>query len=257
MKRLVLITSLILIAFCCHAQQGEIIYLDFDPDSIVYYPTDKLYIDFDQDGDPDAYLYTHATSGGWWFDVYSFTDWELRWCEDTITPINEFNDNWGIGFNLLPPTQYERFAVRHLTDSGYYYGWVKVLYGVYWWQDKNGGQVSGWHSKGYLILDKQCFCTIPDYPLRWGQTDFTGIEELGESLSFASVHPNPTTGLVTVTGENLSQAEVFNMLGQQVLNVKGEGDELRIDMAALPAGIYFVNVTDEEGRKCVRKVVKE
>lgn len=45
--------------------------------------------------------------------------------------------------------------------------------------------------------------------------------------------------------------------GQQVLSVQGKGNELRIDMAALPAGVYFVNVTDEEGRKCVRKVVKE
>jgi len=42
-----------------------------------------------------------------------------------------------------------------------------------------------------------------------------------------------------------------------VLSVQGEGNELRIDMAALPAGVYFVNVTNEEGRKCVRKVVKE
>jgi hypothetical protein len=45
--------------------------------------------------------------------------------------------------------------------------------------------------------------------------------------------------------------------GQQVLSVQGKGNELRIDMAALPAGVYFVTVTNEEGQKCVRKVVKE
>lgn len=58
-------------------------------------------------------------------------------------------------------------------------------------------------------------------------------------------------------GENLKQAEACNMLGQQVLSVQGKGDELHIDMAELPAGIYFVTVTDSEGRKCVRKIVKE
>jgi hypothetical protein len=42
-----------------------------------------------------------------------------------------------------------------------------------------------------------------------------------------------------------------------VLSVQGEGNEFRIDMAALPAGVYFANVTDKEGRRCVRKVVKE
>jgi hypothetical protein len=83
------------------------------------------------------------------------------------------------------------------------------------------------------------------------------IKENDYSIAFATLHPNPTTGLVTIAGENLRQAEVLNMLGQQVLSVQGEGNELRIDMATLPAGVYFVNVTDEEGRKCVRKVVKE
>ncbi len=72
-----------------------------------------------------------------------------------------------------------------------------------------------------------------------------------------SLTPNPTTGLVTIAGENLRQAEVVNMLGQKILSVQGEGNELRIDMGALPAGVYIVNVTDEEGWKCVRKVVKE
>ena len=32
---------------------------------------------------------------------------------------------------------------------------------------------------------------------------------------------------------------------------------MQIDIANLPTGIYFVNITDSEGRKCVRKVVKE
>jgi hypothetical protein len=47
------------------------------------------------------------------------------------------------------------------------------------------------------------------------------------------------------------------MLGRQVLSVQGEGNEIKINMAALPAGLYFVTITDDEGRKCVRKVVKE
>ena len=101
------------------------------------------------------------------------------------------------------------------------------------------------------------FCTIPDYPLYIGTTHFAGIEENDESTAFATFHPNPTSGTITLSGENLHRAEVVNVLGQQVLSVQGEGNELRIDMAALPAGVYFVNVTDEEGRRCVRKVVRE
>ena len=81
-----------------------------------------------------------------------------------------------------------------------------------------------------------------------------GLDEMDPSVCF---YPNPTTGMVTVRGENLSQAVVTDLLGQQVLGVQGEGDELQIDMTALPAGVYFVTVTDENGRKCVRKAVRE
>ena len=100
------------------------------------------------------------------------------------------------------------------------------------------------------------YCTLPDTPIQWGQTELWGVEENGDE-GFATLHPNPTTGMVTVKGENLRQAFVTNLLGQQVLSVQGEGDELQIDMTALPAGVYFVTVTDENGRKCVRKAVRE
>ena len=84
---------------------------------------------------------------------------------------------------------------------------------------------------------------------------FYGVEE-NDPETF-NIVPNPATGLVTVIGENLRQTELFNMLGQQVLSLQCKGTELQIDMTALPAGIYFVTVTDEDGRKCVKKVVKE
>lgn len=75
--------------------------------------------------------------------------------------------------------------------------------------------------------------------------------------AFATLYPNPTSGLVTITGQDLKSAEVFNTLGQQVATPKGEDETMQIDLSELPIGVYFVNITDEEGRKCVRKVVKE
>ena len=87
------------------------------------------------------------------------------------------------------------------------------------------------------------------------KSSFLDIHE--HNAPITTLHPNPTTGLVTITGENLLQTEVINTLGQQVLSAQGKGNELSIDMAALPAGVYFVAVTNEDGRKCVRKIVKE
>ena len=248
MKRLVLITSLILIAFCCHAQQGEIIYVDFDPDWIAQGSFDTLWIDFDQDGTRDLLFYWNlngaatmqklATAEGW--EIHPMTD------NDTMPPypaIPEIEELWVTHPYVVPPGGYDPFgsslkwAVRHRVGEYYYYGWFQI--------------------QQYVSFDKYAYCTIPDYPLMWGQTDLTGIEENGESSAFAIVHPNPTKAFVSVIGEDLRQAEVINTLGQLVLSIQGKGNELRIDMAALPVGIYFVTVTDEGGRKCVRKVVKE
>ena len=77
-----------------------------------------------------------------------------------------------------------------------------------------------------------------------------------ESLA-CTLYPNPATGFVTITGTNLKQAQIINTLGQCVATVKGEGEQLSVDISDLPAGVYFVNITDGEGRKCVKKVVKE
>jgi hypothetical protein len=88
-----------------------------------------------------------------------------------------------------------------------------------------------------------------------GQIDFT--DGIDETRAFATVYPNPTTGLVTINGTDLKQAEVLNTLGQHVATTTGEGETLQVDISGLPAGVYFVNVTDKDGRKCVRKVVKE
>lgn len=83
------------------------------------------------------------------------------------------------------------------------------------------------------------------------------MEELESDNTPYTLHPNPTNGQVTIMGQGLKVAEVINTLGQCVATVKGDGEQLTLDISNLPAGIYFVNITDGEGRKYVRKVVKE
>ena len=75
--------------------------------------------------------------------------------------------------------------------------------------------------------------------------------------SFATIHPNPATATVTIVGEGLRQIEITDMLGQRVATHQAEGPQATIDISALPTGIYFVGITDENGKRCVRKVVKE
>ena len=110
--------------------------------------------------------------------------------------------------------------------------------------------------KGEVILHVWAlgYCGQDESSMTINVKNSTDVNEYGIR---ATIYPNPTDGIVTITGENLRQAEVANMLGQQLFSVQNEGDELHIDMASLPAGIYFVTITNKEGRKCVRKVVRD
>ena len=248
MKKHLILAVLLLATLGLKAQQGEIIYVDFDPDWIAQGSFDTLWIDFDQDGTRDLLFYWKLNGAATVQTLVTAESWEIHPMRDndTIPPypsISEIEELWVTHPNVLPPGGYYphgsslKWAVRHRVREHYYYGWFQILQ--------------------YVSFDKYAYCTIPDYPLIWGQTDLNeSIEEKG-STAFATVHPNPTNGLVTIAGENLRQAEVVNVLGQQILCVQGKDNELHIDMTALPAGIYFVTVTDEEGRKCMHKVLKE
>ena len=226
------------------AQQGEIIYKDLDPDPylLLQWSYEEMYFDLNFDSIPDMYMAYHLSLDDLSFEIVSCQD-SFQICEsgegDTISE----DDDWRCGLWGHPnPDNLFYGGFRFMKDSNYYYGWYKT-YGI--------PENHSWY------FDKFAYCTIPNHPLRWGQTTITGIEENHETDAFATVHPNPANGIVAVSGENLRLAEVVDMLGRQVFRVQGKGNELYIDMAALPTGIYFVNVTDGEGRKCVRKVIKE
>ena len=174
---------------------------------------------------------------------------------DIETPFNDSSLNWN-SIRIYPEIVYYgqyhldtmtfKAGIRNGTEGEYYYGWMEA-YSV----------VTYNYDSVWFYLARTCYCTIPNYPLRWGQTSFdTSIDE-PEATAFATLHPNPTSGLVTITGKDLKAAEVHNALGQLVATATGKGETMQIDIANLPTGVYFVRVTDEEGRKCVRKVVKE
>ena len=251
MKKTLIIIAAMFAFLSAHAQVNHIISTLFEPDSctlIQAYDTSKW--DLNHDGVYDVFfrsephpqggnIYYMSVAPNWKYykkpsAIYDTVlvepmviDEALEWYSFEHMVLSPFND---------PPF----YAFRHQAEDGIHYGWMYI------------------HEEYYNLncIRGMGYCTLPDTPIQWGQTELWGVEE-NDDEGFATLHPNPTTGMVTVKGENLRQAFVTNLLGQQVLSVQGEGDELQIDMTALPAGIYFVTVTDENGRKCVRKAVRE
>ena len=79
-----------------------------------------------------------------------------------------------------------------------------------------------------------------------------GVDENAENA--VQIWPNPTTGQINIDAEEPCDVEVRNVLGQLVLQAtKAE----TIDISSLENGVYFLLVTDKNGRKCVTKIIKE
>ena len=84
----------------------------------------------------------------------------------------------------------------------------------------------------------QNFCIIDD----------TGLEDLAISNS-VSVYPNPANESLTVTanGLNLTVVDVLSLTGQLLQNIPSEGTAVKVNVADLAAGVYFIRVTTEQG----------
>ena len=87
----------------------------------------------------------------------------------------------------------------------------------------------------------------PLYLRIWG-------EDVEEVLNNAyNIYPNPTTGMVTVEGENIEFVTVYNSVGQLVKVVKTQNNV--VDMSAYDNGVYFFNVVNNAGQSSVQRVV--
>ena len=286
-KKLVFLLMAMISAVCLFAQESEIIYTDYGPDGWSYEfdrmgpdGFDTLQIDLDRDGVADVFY----RGWGWYAPAPQMPDIDLRSkygesqsCfgfreydngnggslfieiyDDTILNLSSWFKWYPFmhGYFENPERPNARYIAIRLPheDGGYCYGWLE--HSIEWIRYPQPGYYDYYYN-GLVSVYRWAYCTIPNYPLRVGQTSFTDDIGENEATAFATLYPNPATGFVAITGKNLMQAQVFNTLGQCVATAKGEGERLTVDISNLPAGVYFVKVTDSEGRKCVRKVVKE
>ena len=245
--------AFIFITFLClyvdyYAQ--DIVYHDFEPDIMTEHDTDSITIDFDNDGISDVSLVIVSNSTGYTFGLIAHGGWQISYVEDeyatiTLTDITE----WYNPLSWDPYFYQENLCVRKVDANCCYYGWFRAYNGYITFP--NGG------FRSYIGLDKYAYCTIPDYPLRWGQTELsTGVGENSEGV-FA-VYPNPAKQSVTLIGQQIAEARLYSVTGQLVATKQGNGTEsLTMEVSGLPSGLYFVAAIGEDGSRSVLKVVKE
>lgn len=69
-----------------------------------------------------------------------------------------------------------------------------------------------------------------------------------ESEEYAlRVFPNPSSGQLNIEAKSIYQVSVFNALGQCVLHWEGHSDALQLDLSHLENGLYWLEVTAENG----------
>lgn len=83
-------------------------------------------------------------------------------------------------------------------------------------------------------------------------TDFDltiGVQNTPVAAGSFNVYPNPTAGVITITGENLANAQmkIFNQIGQEMLSTRlgknfNAGDRQTFDLSYLPNGKYTVAI---------------
>lgn len=87
----------------------------------------------------------------------------------------------------------------------------------------------------------------------------TTVDILGTMDGEVRVFPNPTTGLITISGSVIESGDVaidvFNASGMHVMTTTLASDPLTIDISGQPEGIYFVRL--KQGNKTLRfRIVK-
>ncbi|HET8838329.1 MAG TPA: choice-of-anchor J domain-containing protein [Flavobacteriaceae bacterium] len=81
-----------------------------------------------------------------------------------------------------------------------------------------------------------------------------GIQE-NQIAGFEHFYDNATNMLNLKANEALSQIELYNILGQQVLSEKLSSNEEAVNLSALNTGVYLANV-EVNGKRATFKVVK-
>ncbi|WP_337899620.1 T9SS type A sorting domain-containing protein, partial [Mesomycoplasma ovipneumoniae] len=100
----------------------------------------------------------------------------------------------------------------------------------------------------------------------YGNNDFGTfkVSAYDASLSNASfdtsnfvAYPNPVKDVLNLSSKTaISNVKVINLLGQEVVNAKANTNDVQVDISALNAGAYIVNITVDDTVHSI-KVIKE
>ncbi len=98
----------------------------------------------------------------------------------------------------------------------------------------------------------------PQEPCLFILDTLTDIEKNELFNFFPKIFPNPTTGIFTITGENIQSIEITNISGQIIYSSddfkSSDECQFQVDLSSQPKGIYFIKIKNNN-LNIVKKIV--
>ena len=133
-----------------------------------------------------------------------------------------------------------------------------------------------WYNPSLSICEVQSICdylvspngTISIYDNAIGCNSQAEVEEAWESVSVnelvqndeLNIFPNPSSTQITIelphNPKKNTHLSIYNLNGQQLITQAITAPKTVVDVSALPSGVYFVKVVDDE-RVMMGKVIKQ
>ena len=79
------------------------------------------------------------------------------------------------------------------------------------------------------------------------------IEDLSSAASSIYVYPNPTANRIYIQGENIFQAELFDLTGRKIITT----NQKQIDLGNISTGSYILQVTPQNNKTQSFKIIKQ
>jgi len=226
-------------------------YNDYQPDVILKKAySDSLIIDINQDNINDVVFYLGENSTGNWSKVKTINS-QCQFSEIQYYPSDSLKSStisWHSGdFNVLGFEEFNfgiKMGIKILSNELNYYGWIKVSNPII---DRTR----------VVIIDKYAFCTIPNYPLLWGQTEIiTGTSELKEDTGIKVYATDSGSQLVVQSSDVIKSIRVIDLLGATVVvkdNIRDK--QATLSTKGLVHGTYIVKVTNSNLKEYTSKIV--
>lgn len=277
MRKILFSIFLVCLGVSSFAQERKIILKDYGPGPHVFYQPglsrDKLWVYLDIDDD-SLYEFQLVPEGSRFCAAvnYMIETTDTRFSKyhspeenpptltsvmanpflkvgDTIPSIRGmwfFYDEGIFGYDGSQTSGNYYAVFRYPKDDGWCYGWAQFYYEV----PDNSPRMK-YPMK--LTVVRTAYCTIPNYPLRIGQTS---LEETGASAVSRHVRNDAGKLMVYVEGKVVQHVMVYDILGKEMMSVDWSlSNEAMMPLPSLPTGVYVVVAILEDGSRFSQKIV--